>query len=76
MAYYDIEPFGEFRAELRNGEVCSVLANINRDVKKQPDPFEPLDFMYFVERPEKKEAEQTPEQLATRMRSELFKMRA
>lgn len=74
MAYYQAEPFGEFREELRNGTACALLANLERDREKQPDPFSALDFMHFTERPEQQEVEQTPEQIAARMRTELFKV--
>ncbi len=45
MAYYAIEPFGEERADLRMGVLASLIANINRDPKKQREPFTPSDFM-------------------------------
>ena len=51
MAYASIEPFGEERADVRAGIIASVIANVNRDRKKRPEPFAPQDFMPFVERP-------------------------
>jgi hypothetical protein len=51
MAYAGIEPFGEEAADLRAGIIASVIANVNRDRKRKPDPFTPLDFMPFAERP-------------------------
>lgn len=59
MAYANIEPFGEDRADLRAGTISSVIANTNRDPKKKADPYEPIDFMPFAEKPEP-----TPDQLA------------
>lgn len=76
MAYYQVEPFGEFREELRNGTACALLANINRDEKKKPQPFSAADFMHFTERPEPAgQPAETPERIAERMRQELFKVR-
>ena len=45
MAYYKIEPFGEFRQDLRIAKLWCLLANINRDVKKQPRAFTIKDFL-------------------------------
>lgn len=45
MAYANLEPFGEERADLRAGIVASVIANANRDPKRQPKAFQPSDFM-------------------------------
>lgn len=54
MVYHSIEPFGEFRAELRHGQQMAMTANLNRDTKKKRDPFTTAEFMNFVEQPEKK----------------------
>lgn len=45
MVYYELEPFGEERADLRAGIVASTVANVNRDPKKQKKPFAAQDFM-------------------------------
>ena len=45
LAFYSIEPFGEARADLRTAMLMALLANIYRDEKKQPRPFEAKDFM-------------------------------
>jgi hypothetical protein len=50
MAYASIEPFGEERADVRAGIIASVIANVNRDRKKRPEPFSVQDFMPFIER--------------------------
>jgi hypothetical protein len=43
MAYAAIEPFGdEWR---QTGMVAAVVANGNRDARKQPQPFAPEDFI-------------------------------
>ncbi len=53
---------GQYNAAL----ICSVLANINRDSKKKPSPFQPKDFMP-TEVKEKKA--QTPEQVAETLKA-------
>ena len=52
MAYASVEPFGEDRGDLRAALICSVIANANRDPKKKADPYQPIDFMPFAEKPE------------------------
>lgn len=49
--YAEIEPFGEERADLRSGIVASVVANANRDPKRRPKPYQPSDFMPFINGP-------------------------
>lgn len=44
MAYFEIEPFGEERGDLRMGILAALIANINRDPKRARS-FEPKDFM-------------------------------
>ena len=43
--YYELEPFGEERADLRAGIVASTVANTARDPKKRHKAFEPKEFM-------------------------------
>ena len=45
VAYAQIEPFGQVRADLRAGLVASVIAEVYRDPKHRPEPFTPADFM-------------------------------
>ncbi len=45
MAYYELEPFGEQRDDLRTAQLMTLQANIHRDTKKQPRPFQAADFM-------------------------------
>lgn len=52
QAFYQIEPFGEERADLRAAIVASVTANANRDPKRRKRPYMPVDFMPTFERPE------------------------
>ncbi len=44
-AYFELEPFGESRADMRAAQICAVLAEINRDRKARKKPFTALDFM-------------------------------
>lgn len=43
MAYYNVEPFGEERADLRQAITTSVLANAHRGKGKAP--YKTTDFM-------------------------------
>jgi hypothetical protein len=45
QAFYHIEPYPETRADLRNAQLCAILANQNRDAKKRPKPFTSDDFL-------------------------------
>ena len=47
-----LEPFGEYRSELRTGKSMALLANINRG--SNTDPFKALDYMDYVEKPPEK----------------------
>lgn len=35
-AYYELEPFGEERADIRSAQICQMLANVNRGKNQQP----------------------------------------
>lgn len=53
MAFYQMEPFGEMRADLRSGIIASTFANCHRDPDKQREPFKASDFMpQFDRKPE------------------------
>ena len=43
MAYSQVEPFGEERADLRSAIIACIIANVNRG--KDQRPFEVSDFM-------------------------------
>ncbi len=59
---YDcIEPFGEYRSELRHGQQMALTANLNRDSKNRPEPFTAAEFMNFTPQPEEKIL--TPEEI-------------
>jgi len=53
MAYAQLEPWGEERADLRAGIIASTMANSMRS--KKGKPFKPQDFMARFE-PESEEA--------------------
>lgn len=61
MAFSSIEPIGEFRNELRHGQMMALHANINRDSKQRREPYLAKDFMNFIEKEPEKVA--TPEEL-------------
>jgi hypothetical protein len=42
-----IDPFDEARGDLRNAMLMSLMANMNRDRKKHPQPFSHVEFMPF-----------------------------
>ena len=60
MQYYELEPFGEERADLRAAIVATTIANSNR--RKGKRAFKPADFMPRFEK--KEEAQSWEQQLA------------
>lgn len=50
IAFFSLEPFGDRIADLRAGEIASVIANVNRG--KDTPPYKPLDFVPWVQVPE------------------------
>ena len=46
LAEYSIAPWGEWRDDLRAAQTTAMIANVNRDPKRKPEPFHPRDFMY------------------------------
>ena len=67
--YDRIEPFGEFRSELRHGQSMALTANLNRDPKNKPEPFNAMDFMNFIEKPVE---ELTLEETLTKIDRDVF----
>lgn len=49
MAFYELEPWGSHYQDLRAGTIASMIGNVNRDARRQPDPFGPLDFIPWNE---------------------------
>lgn len=50
MAFERLDPIGGQRGDIQAGVIASVIANVNRDTKKQKKPFSITDFMPFVEK--------------------------
>lgn len=68
-AYYDLEPFGDMRADYRTGLLASMIANIFR--RKGDKPLLPTDFMLHSDaHPEKKTATAAPATAADRRKSQ------
>jgi hypothetical protein len=65
LAYFQLEPFGEERDDLRMGIVASTIANVNRSPKRKK-PYEPRDFM-----PQFDEDEDDPEEAALRLMAQM-----
>jgi hypothetical protein len=70
MAYAQMEPFGEERADLRAGIIAATIANMNRDPKKRAKPFGPEEFMpKFDIREARPENSKSPEEIYALMRT-------
>lgn len=48
-AYYQLEPWGSLMDDRRHGIATSVLANVNRDAKRTPNPYKETDFVFWHE---------------------------
>lgn len=57
IAFHLLEGIGERRADLRNGILASLIANVHRDAKRKPSPFKPRDFMPQVKEDKERSAE-------------------
>jgi hypothetical protein len=69
MAYDQVEPFGELRADLRAGIITATIANVNRDADKHREPFTPQDFMPNFDQVESKPQGMTPEETLAMVRA-------
>lgn len=47
MAYYEFQPFGEYREDVRHGIRAALSANTSRNSKVHPKPFTVADFLPF-----------------------------
>ena len=63
MAFYQLEPFGEWRDDYRAGMISATLANINRGKDTKPYDVQ-RDFMPFY-------PQDTPRNKATELRASL-----
>lgn len=52
LAYYQIEPWGEERADWRSGNIARVIAEAHRNPDKRSTPFTVDDFMPVYDAPE------------------------
>lgn len=58
VAFYELEPWGAGIEDLRTWSITAMLANVNRNTVKRPQPFELLDFVPWAkDRPGNEEAE-------------------
>lgn len=64
QAFYQTEPFGELRSDIRMAMLAALLANINRDETKQSEPFAVQDFLpdYWAEHNESEDKSSLLEQ--------------
>jgi|TARA_Y100000310_G_C20662002_1_gene805309 hypothetical protein len=69
--YYREEPFGE--EYYQSGLICSIIANVNRDSKKQSEPFRPEDFIPRFTRSSKKEKMEYMKKQMTAMATKFVK---
>lgn len=66
MDYAAREPFGSARADQRAGVLAALIANVNRDSKRKPEPFTIEDFF-----PSEPPREETPEEATERLEAQL-----
>lgn len=52
MAYDRVDPFGPRRDDLRAGSIAAMIANVNRDSQRHPEPFTADEFAIRFEPPE------------------------
>lgn len=57
-AFLQIEPLEGDKTEFMLAQLCSIVANVNRDSKKRPQPFEVKDFMLQLDPKPKKRMSQ------------------
>lgn len=67
LAYYNLEPFGEVRADLRMATLAALIANANRDARKRKEPYTPRDFMLTFEDEPPRENHQTWQEQKARL---------
>lgn len=69
MEYAEIEPFGEYQADVRHGQMMHLLdrAHFKRDA-----PLVPADFMNFRPPVEPEAPDETPEMRSARILQEIF----
>lgn len=62
MAFFQLQPYGEWRADFRAASLMALIANVNRDPKNSKE-FTPQDFMPDFEKAldERQTQEEVPE---------------
>jgi hypothetical protein len=45
IAYSNLEAWGPLAEDFRAGQICAVIANVNRDPKTMPEAWSASDFM-------------------------------
>jgi Protein of unknown function (DUF4035) len=63
MAFAGMEPIGPERPDFGAAVIASTLANVNRDPKRRPSPYEASDFLPFRPRSQRDEEEEVVQQL-------------
>jgi len=58
MAFYRIDPWGEWRADVRSALLASLVANANRDPKRKATPYRLEDFMLFEKEKKRQSVEE------------------
>ncbi|KKN42312.1 hypothetical protein LCGC14_0714660 [marine sediment metagenome] len=51
MEFYKLEPWGSEAEWLHTAQVLAMMANVNRDAKRRPQPYKAADFMPKFDRP-------------------------
>jgi len=59
--YFTLFPEEGWRADARAAQICAIIANVNRDEKKKPEPYQIADFLLFDKILEQRRAERPPE---------------
>jgi len=57
LAYSNLEPFGPEREDQRAGMIAAIIANVNRDPAKRPEPYDVEDFFPRYDTVERKAAQ-------------------
>lgn len=68
-ALYAVNPWGELRADRRAAIGHALLANVNRDSRKRPEPFRERDFMPYVPLTAEERQREVTEQLVAALRT-------
>lgn len=64
VEFLQVDPDPEWRADARSAQICTILANVNRDTKQRPQPYGMQDFMLFDKLAEAKKAQAPAEEAA------------